>query len=263
MVRFYQLLALQLKRWLGILKEIMGPTQEHLPIMDIKEDLVLLKSGGAAVVLQTTAVNFALLSEMEQVAIISAFGQTLNSLSFPIQIFIRSKRLDITSYLRMLDKAISTQPNPLLSQLMRRYRTFVQSLIKQNEVLDKHFFIVIPISGLALGIFRKSDDITKKAKTMLGPKQEQVVRQLSRIGLKTTQLSTKALVELFFDIYNPTQESLELPIELPVEIAKTAVAKPSFPAFARPAPATIPAFISQSSPARSHPFVVEELTDSI
>jgi len=239
-------------------------TQNHLPIKDIREDIILLKSGGAAVVLQTTAVNFALLSEMEQVAIISAFGQTLNSLSFPIQILIRSKRLDITSYLKVLDMAISIQPNPLLSKLMTQYRMFVQSLIKQNEVLDKHFFIVIPLSGLELGIFRKSDDIIKKAKTLLGPKKEQIARQLSRVGLKTTQLSTKALVELFYDIYNPRGET----IEAPTEIQKQApLATPITPTIIQPKQIPVaPAPISQpiqTGPSRNHPFIVEELVDTI
>jgi len=243
-------------------------TQNHLPIKDIREDIILLKSGGAALVLQTTAVNFALLSEMEQVAIISAFGQTLNSLSFPIQILIRSKRLDITSYLKVLDMAISIQPNPLLSKLMDQYRMFVQSLIKQNEVLDKHFFIVIPLSGLELGIFRKSNDIIKKAKTLLGPKQEQISRQLSRVGLKTTQLSTKALIELFYDIYNPRGETIEVPAEIrkqtPLAAPITTVTQPKETIVPPPTPvAPTPVQPIQTSPSRNHPFIVEELVDTI
>src|SRR3989344_5804874 len=249
-------------------------TQNHLPIKDIREDIILLKSGGAALVLQTTAVNFALLSEMEQVAIISAFGQTLNSLSFPIQILIRSKRLDITSYLKVLDMAISIQPNPLLSKLMTQYRMFVQSLIKQNEVLDKHFFIVIPLSGLELGIFRKSNDIIKKAKTLLGPKQEQISRQLSRVGLKTTQLSTKTLIELFYDIYNPRGESIEAPIEIqkqaplatPAPISVAPVVTQAPPVVTQPKPIPTAPQVNQpiqTSSSRNHPFVVEELVDTI
>ena len=241
----------------------MKSTQDSLPISDIKDDIVLLKGGGAAVVLRTSAVNFDLLTEIEQVAIVSAFGQTLNSLSFPIQIVIRSQRLDITSYLRLLDMAISRQPNPLLSALMERYRLFVQSLIKQNEVLDKHFFIVIPISNIELGVFPPKEGIVKKAKTMLAPKQEQISRQLSRVGLKTTQLTTKALVMLFYNIYNSPQEVKEdLPkVTKPQSIQPIITGRLATPP--RLPTSDIRPPISEPRPARSHPFVVEELMDTI
>jgi hypothetical protein len=241
-------------------------TQAHLPILDIKDNLVLLKDGSAAIVLQTTAVNFALLTEVEQAAIIGAFAQTLNSLSFPIQIVIRSKRLDITSYLGLLDKAISTQANPLLSNLMGQYRMFVQSLIRQNEVLEKHFFVVIPLSKIELGFLpQQKEESFKRAAVMLGPKQEQIVRQLSRIGLKTTQLNTKALIELFYDIYNPPQDIREevptfvppKPMQQPVQ--PVVVVKPVTP----PVAPTPPEPVIQTRPNRNHPFVVEELVDTI
>ena len=120
-------------------------TQDNILIEDIKQDIILLKGGGAALVLRTTAVNFGLLSGEEQLAIIQSFGQTLNSLSFPIQIVIRSKRLDISEYLQMLDKAIRLQGNSLLAGMMVRYKQFIKSSIKENEVLDKSFYIIIPL----------------------------------------------------------------------------------------------------------------------
>ncbi len=71
-------------------------TQTHLPIKNIKQDLVILQDGSVALILQTSAVNFGLLSENEQLSIILAFAGFLNSLSFMIQIVVRSKRLDIS-----------------------------------------------------------------------------------------------------------------------------------------------------------------------
>src|SRR4030065_2326128 len=80
-------------------------TQEHLDIEDIRDNLIILKHGNAVFVLQTTAVNFDLLSESEQDAMIFAFAALVNSLTFPIQILIRSKRVDITNYLTRLEAA--------------------------------------------------------------------------------------------------------------------------------------------------------------
>ena len=120
----------------------MNTTQKHLSISDIANDILLLKNGGGALVLQVSAVNFGLLSDREQVAIIGSFAQMLNSLSFSIQIVIHSERLNLSSYLEVLDKAQKAQANPLLSQMITEYKQFIQSTVKENEVLDKKFYIV-------------------------------------------------------------------------------------------------------------------------
>lgn len=239
----------------------MKSTQEHLNIVDIREGIILTKDGGAAMVLQTTAVNFDLLSEMEQVSIIQAFAQMLNSLSFPIQIVIRSKRLDITAYLRLLDNAIHHQTNPLLSQLMNKYRHFVQSLIKQNEVLDKEFYLIIPLASLELSIIpQKKEEAFKKIRMILDPKKEQINRQLGRVGIKATQLDSKALLLLFCDIYNPPPEQ-PTPAQVPQFSFKPQPLPTQQPPPPQPSP--IPTPISEPRSARAHPFVVEELIDSI
>lgn len=191
----------------------MDSTQNHLPIEDIKNDVLILNDGSMAVVIQTSAVNFGLLSENEQLAIISAFAAMLNSLSFMIQILIRSKRLDISAYLKLLDEALVKQPNPLLAQMMVRYRNFIENTIRENEVLDKQFYIVIPVSYLELGLTKSSDDKFQKAMTVLMPRRDHIIRQLARIGLKATQLKTKELVTLFYDIYNEQSQLDQAPLE--------------------------------------------------
>lgn len=180
----------------------MATTQEDIPIQEIRDDVLIMKNGDMVVVLETSAVNFGLLSANEQYAIIAAFAGMLNSLSFMIQICIRSKRLDITDYLKLLDEAYKKQTNPLLGQMMLRYRVFIERTVRENEVLDKQFFIVIPISYLEVSFTRNTDANFKKGLTLLIPRRDHIIRQLSRIGLKANQLDHKKLVELFHDIYN-------------------------------------------------------------
>lgn len=243
----------------------MNTTQEHVPIKEISDDVVLLKDGGGALVLQVSAVNFGLLSEREQIAVIESFAQMLNSLSFSIQIVIYSKRLDISSYLLLLDKAKQFQTNPLLSKLMIQYRAFIQALIKENDVLDKKFYVVIPLFKLELGLSFSKENLEQKIKTILLPRRDQVIRQLARAGLKATQLTSKELVEFFFDIYNgenlkdeiPTQPiRLNVPPAPPPRKAETV---PSFQAEQNTKP-TQP--ITQTNQSKTHPFVVEELEDA-
>src|SRR3989338_9353139 len=159
----------------------MNTTQQHLLISDIKDDILILKNGGGALVLQVGAVNFGLLSEREQIAIISSFAQMLNSLSFSIQILIFSERLNINSYLVLLDKAQKLQSNPMLSNMIINYRQFIQNTIKENEVLDKKFYIVIPLFSLELGLAPTRVVLQQKIKTILLPRRDQIRRQLSRV----------------------------------------------------------------------------------
>lgn len=231
----------------------MTSTQKHILIKDIKDNIVLLKDGGSAIILQTQALNFGLLSEEEQMAIIFSFGQLLNSLSFSIQIVIRSKRLDISSYIRLLDQAIKLQTNALLTKLMIDYRQFVQTTIKEQEVLDKSFFIVLPLSSLEAGF--------NKTKAILEPRRDQLVKQLNRVGLQAIQLDRQKLIELFFDIFNPAVK--EVPAFLSsasLNLYQPQQVQPDVKPPASPAPQPDMPII-QTRTSKTHPFVVEELYD--
>lgn len=232
----------------------MSSTQEHLVIQDIKQNLVLLKNGSVAMVLKTTAVNFDLLSEREQLAIIDAFAATLNSLSYPIQIVIRSKRLNISSYLDLLSKAEQNQQNPLLKNMMRHYKQFVSALIRENEVLDKSFYIVIPVSYLELGIISDSQKNLQKATTILIPRRDHLTKFIARMGMKAVQLNTERLIRLFYDYYN---EDLDIEVEFKEAPAKTiptpTAPVPPEPKPAAPTPAAPPVFVTQLRPTIAKP----------
>lgn len=238
----------------------MSTTQSHLSIKDIKEDILILNDGGGALVMQVSAVNFGLLSEEEQISIIFAFAQMLNSLSFSIQILIRSERLDISAYLVLLNEALKKQTNPLLAHIMLGYIRFVQATIKENEVLDKTFYIVIPLYRLELGLTVSQELLQKKIRTILIPRRDQIQRQLGRIGLRATQLSGDKLLKLFFDIYNQVEETMDITAQEPVNLNT-----PKMPALkpqqAQPAAEKPPIFEPIRS--KSHPFVVEELEDNV
>ncbi len=265
----------------------MNTTQNFLPIKDIRNDLIVLKDGGVACVVKTSAVNFGLLSENEQLAIISSFAGLLNSLSFPIQIMIRSKRLDISSYLEKLIAAQNAQKNPLLREIMIRYRSFIESVIRENEVLDKQFYITLSVSYLELGVINDIEKHFTKAMTILNPRRDHIIRQLERIGLRAIQLNNEGLTRLFYDIFNEIkQEETQLPVVFPKTQQQTS--NPTLPAPApvqperknpppqpqpqpqpkQPMPQPLPqqtAHLQQPvavySSNRSIPFVVEELPD--
>lgn len=199
-------------------------TQDELEVRDIREDLIITKSGSVAMVIQTSAINFDLLAEYEQDNKIYAFAGLLNSLNFPIQILIRTKRIDITSYVDYLKSQKQRKMSEGLKKQLEIYTLFVQNLIVQNDVLDKNFFIVVPYNtGLLLqnvGILgnKKKDEeeekykqmeidqLLEKAKIFLYPKRDHILKQLSRMGLFGHQLNNTELLSEFYTIYNPEEE---------------------------------------------------------
>ena len=199
-------------------------TQEHLGVRDIKDDLLITKSGSVAMVIQTSSINFDLLAEYEQDNKIYAFAGLLNSLNFRIQILIRTKRVDITNYIDYLKGQKGSQMSEGLKKQLDIYTEFVQKLIVENDVLDKTFFLVIPYSpGVPLpgaSIFdskknkeeqekykqMQTDQLIEKAKIFLFPKRDHILKQLGRMGLFGHQLTTKELLSEFYTIYNPDEE---------------------------------------------------------
>ena len=226
--------------------------------------------------LQVSAVNFGLLSDREQIAIIGSFAQMLNSLSFSIQIVIHSERLNISSYLRLLDKAQKAQSNPLLASMITEYKQFIQTTIKENEVLDKKFYIVIPLYSLELGLTASKQMLEQKIKTILLPRRDQIIRQLARVGLKAIQLSGPNLVEVFYNIYNGAVIEKEVNLSVnpqdlavklkqpepvvsnqPADTAQAPARQSTSTPLASAAPAPPPPISTQN--AKTHPFIVEEL----
>ena len=197
---------------------IKASTQEYLEIEDIQEGIVILKDSSCCLVLSTTAINFGLLSEKEQEATIFAYAALLNSLTFQIQILIRSTKKDISSYLGLLADREAKEKRNLIKEQIGKYRKFIQEIVRKNNVLDKKFYLVIPMSGMEIGgiknislpIIKKAKNtpldkgyIIQHARANLYPKRDHLLRQLARLGLKSHQLDSQELIKLFFDIYNP------------------------------------------------------------
>ena len=193
-------------------RKINATTQKFTEIQDIVDDVVILSGGNACIVIEVTATNFALLSAEEQDSKIYSYAALLNSLSFPIEIIVRSKKLDVSSYLKLLDAEAKKTQNQMLAEQIRLYRDFVQELVKVNTVLDKKFYIVIPFSFLEKGVGAATGTVNKKsfdastfsqsAKSALHSKAESLHSQLSRLNLRARTLDKEGLVKLFYSVYN-------------------------------------------------------------
>jgi hypothetical protein len=195
---------------------IRSTTQKFTEIEDIQNNLVLYSDGSSAAILTVSAVNFSLLSQREQEAMIYAYAGVLNSLSFPIQLIVRSQHKDIRAYLKLLEDQEAVQKNPKLQKSIHGYRNFISATVKEKEVLDKKFYLVIPFSALELGVspsvffgskkrglpFKKAY-IYERALAVLTPKVDNLIRLLARVGLRAKQLTGEQIAQLYFSFYNP------------------------------------------------------------
>ncbi len=188
-------------------QKITATTQKFIEIENIVENLVILSGGKACLILEVVATNFALQSKEEQQVKILSYASLLNSLSFPIQIVILSRKLDISSYLKLLEDQAAKAGNPRLSSQITQYKDFVSQLVQKNTVLDKKFYLAISFSFLEKGAegianAKNKQAIIMDSKNLLISKAQSVTQELLRIGLKSKILEKNELIRLFYEIYN-------------------------------------------------------------
>ena len=203
-------------------------TQAFIEVEEIRDDIMLLKDYSAVSVIEVGAVNFWLLSTEDQMSMIYSYSSLLNSLSFPVQIVIISKMMNISSYIDYIEAKITTQKQDLIKKRLGEYREFIKSIVKKNTVLEKRFFFAVPFNPLEMGVTGMKakgygkEYLFNRAKTSLYPKRDHLLRLLAKVGLKPTVLQKQELTELFYNIYNPSATGRQLaPIESYTDIVLT------------------------------------------
>ncbi len=200
-----------------------APAQQFLDIESIREDIVVMKKGGFRVVLMCSSVNFALKSAEEQDATIYQYQNFLNSLDFPIQIVIHSRKINIDSYLDTLKERQHKETNDLLKVQIAEYSEFVKTFVNMTNIMSKMFYITVPFTpalleqkGMFGGIIQKfgfglggksegEAENFEEHKNQLWQRVDTVVSGLQRAGIRSVPLNTEELIELFYGLYNPTE----------------------------------------------------------
>lgn len=201
-------------------------TQNTLQIAEIRDGIVIMNDGSFRSVVMVKSINFDLMSPQEQEAVEYSYQGFLNSLYFPIQIFIRSQKVDLRPYIEKLDKIRTEHDNMLLALLMEDYITYIDNLSLQTNIMDKRFYVIIPyfpvadvqkaitqsknfFSGLK-GLFKPSEQHVVineqdllKAKDELRNRVQAVLAGLQQCGIQGLPLDTQELIELYYDTYNP------------------------------------------------------------
>jgi type IV secretory pathway VirB4 component len=203
-------------------------TQNTLLIAEVRDGIVIMNDGTFRAVIMCKSINFDLMSPQEREAVEFSYQGFLNSLYFPIQVFIRSQKIDLRPYLERLDKIRSEQDNMLLALLMEDYIGFLSAVSQQTNIMDKKFYVVISYpdpdediksalkqsTGFFTGVVdmfskNKTPHVTidetrlEQAKTELKHRVESVMAGLLESGIQSIPLDTQELIELYYDVYNP------------------------------------------------------------
>ncbi len=200
-------------------------TQKYLNIAEIKEDVVIMKDGSMRAVLLASSINFGLKGDDEQKGIIAGYIGFLNSLDFPFQIVIQSRRMNIDNYLKEVDDHARNQTNELLKIQTKEYRQFVSQLVTLGDIMSKRFYVVVPYSDVEdskRGFLKRFKSVLSPAnvvslqqkrfrelKAELMKRVDHISNGLVSFGIGTAMLDTQSLIELYYSSYNPDISDIE------------------------------------------------------
>lgn len=200
------------------------PTQEIIPIKEIRDGVVILQDNSMHIILMASTLNFALKSDDEQNAIILQYQNFLNSLDFSVQFFIESRSLDIAPYISILEESEKQQINELLKIQTREYIEFVKNFVKSTNVVSKAFYIVVSYVPFGIGggenfldkiLGKKTGQVAgdgkfDENKLQLQQRADVVQQGLIRSGIRVVSLNTEELIELFYKLFNPGELEKEV-----------------------------------------------------
>lgn len=203
-------------------------TQNTLLVSEVRDGIVIMNDGSFRAVVMCKSINFDLMSPQEREAVEFSYQGFLNSLYFPVQIFIRSQKVDLTPYLEKLVKIRGEQDNMLLGLLMEDYVNFLSDIAQQTNIMDKKFYVIIQYPDLdedlknaikqSKGFFSGlgglvspakprvvviNESLLESAKSELKNRVQAVMQGLQQCGVQSLPLDTQELIELFYDAYNP------------------------------------------------------------
>ncbi|KKP87586.1 MAG: hypothetical protein UR90_C0001G0017 [Parcubacteria group bacterium GW2011_GWC1_35_8] len=205
-------------------------TQEFVPIKEVRDGVIVLKDGGLRAIVLANSVNLSLKSDDEQKATILQFQNFLNTLDFAIQISVQSRRLDIRPYLTLLEDREKVQSEPLLKLQTKEYIEFIRKFTEDVSIMTKSFFIVVPYTHTVLksdsGILKRlfggksaeeikmaSQEDFEEKRSQLEERVSVIEQGLNRCGIKSAQLGTEEVVEVFYKVFNPGEVEGKIRLE--------------------------------------------------
>jgi hypothetical protein len=175
-----------------------GSSRHQIAIRGVEDSVLILPNNEYRIIIETSSINFHLMSEDEQDAVVDIYKAFLNSLSFPIQIVQKVRALDLDDYLQSFEDKKDKEIVEVYKNQIDSYTKYVKSLVKTNKILSRQFYIVIPYRT-------KGKENIEIAREQLANRLAIAEKGLGNVGIKTRLLSSLELLDLFYSSYNATE----------------------------------------------------------
>jgi Helicase HerA, central domain len=252
---------------------------EFVRLRDIAHDVLCLVSPTNLgqreyrAILEVSATNYTLTSEEEQAVIVAGYRAFLKSLTFPIQILVRSQQLDLQPYILSVLEGSSTLQQSTWQELALSHAHYVRELAARRTLLEHRFYLIIPADQgsdtkqhVLTGLLpfdkrdaRKRAESLERAQQQLDLRAEVISQQLTSLGLQCRRLSGYELASLYYSCLTPDR-ALRYPLP---PLAFESVNQPTRIKQKTSTGSTIPSSDTVSSPYRVEQSPQRQKVDSL
>ena len=205
---------------------------------EIEDDMIIQENGNRYVmILKCMGINYDLMSETEMLAVEEGFGNFLNTLKYPIQLYVQARSLDLdegisvyrkrlealnTEYEKYADAVMKTKATgratPAQKQQMefelKKKRTlldygadivkYIERMSMNRNILQRKYYVVISYHSSELGLATnfKKEEVRDLAYSELYTRCRSIAAALAPCGVEATILKSEELAELLYIAYN-------------------------------------------------------------
>ena len=204
---------------------------------NVEDNMIVQKNGDRyLMVVGCQGVNYDLMSEVEKNSVEESFVQFLNTLRFPIQMYIQTRSINLENSLQVYKEKLNEvetkynnmelRYNQMLDsgaytdeQIQKAYfeltkqanlREYGESVIQDTErmslnrnILNKTYYIIIPYYSAEAGNDKlDKEEIKNIAFSELYTRCQSIISSLSPSGVRGKILRTNELIELLYMAYN-------------------------------------------------------------
>jgi hypothetical protein len=133
----------------------------HLPAEGVDTaGVVDLGTDGLVVIASCSTINFALRTPSEQEALVAGFARYLHSLTAPVQVLVRTERVDLSTQIAELRDHAGGLPHPALEAAALEHADYLTQLAEQTDLLRRELLLILreplPASGRSHGTWLRS-----------------------------------------------------------------------------------------------------------
>ena len=204
---------------------------------NIRDNMIVQNNGSRyLMVIECEGINYDLMSEVEKAAVEQGFVSFLNTLRHPIQLYIQTRTINISSsienynkelervrqelvakqneYNKALQSGVATQKeiNDLRMEIARNQNLYdygkdiisnTEKMSLNKNVLRKHYYIVIPYYTSELGVeIEDEEEKVNMVFSELYTRAQTLIRTLFACSMKGKVLDSNELAELLYVAYN-------------------------------------------------------------